>query len=201
MTRAVKILLEYLTFLDDDDDSITGSKIMSKNNPELENNQIFYSNKSLTNLNYKNSDKYLHQTETNNKIKIKTEANNKIPEKIIHRLKENIAVSQKELRSIHHNYTENMYQRNEAQQVLQRCIQDVKFDINKIIKDISILQKKTNLMMSNDRFETELIMKKTHLSNLENKLKILTFVYDNSFQTINYNPNKITSPIFKNNIK
>jgi hypothetical protein len=94
-----------------------------------------------------------------------------------------------------------MSQRNEAQQVLQKCIQDVKFDINKIIKDISILQKKTNLMMSNDRLDIELKMKKTHLSNLENKLKILTFVYDNSFQTINYNPNKITSPIFKNNIK
>jgi uncharacterized protein with gpF-like domain len=167
----------------------------------LDNNQIFRSNKSLTNLNYNNSDKYLHKTETNNKIKINTEANNKIPEKIINRLKENIAASQKELRSLHHNHIENMSQRNEAQQLLQRCIQDVKFDINKIIKDISILQKKTNLLMSNDRFEIELKMKKTHLSNLENKLKILTFVYDNSFQTINYNPNKITSPIFKNNIK
>jgi hypothetical protein len=90
-----------------------------------------------------------------------------------------------------------MSQKNEAQQVLQRCIDDVKLDINKIMKDISILQKNSNLIMSNDRIDLELKMKKTHLSNLENKLKILTFVYDNSFQTINYKQNKITSPLFK----
>jgi hypothetical protein len=65
------------------------------------------------------------------------------------------------------------------------------------MKDISILQKKSNFIISNERFELELKMKKTHLSNLENKLKILTFVYDNGFQTINLKQNKITSPIFK----
>ena len=50
---------------------------------------------------------------------------------------------------------------------------------------------------SNEKTNDEVKMKKSLLSNLENKLKILTFVYDNGFQAINFKKNKFMSPIFK----
>jgi superfamily II helicase len=116
---------------------------------------------------------------------------------IIETLKENIKSIKKENKIMHQNFTENISQRNEAQQLIQKCIADIKFDINKVNTDVSNLQKKSSIISVNEKLKQELKMKKHHLSSLENKLKILTFVYDNGFSSNNFQQNKLISPIFK----
>ena len=63
--------------------------------------------------------------------------------------------------------------------------------------DISNILKKSNLFSVNEKLNQEFKMKKQHLSSLVNKLKILTFVYDNGFSSNNFKQNKLISPIFK----
>jgi hypothetical protein len=121
------------------------------------------------------------------------------PELIIQTLKENIKSVKNEYKYLHSNYIEEIRQRNEAQQLLQKCIEDVKFEINKIAKDISnfvkINQNSTNLL--NKKFEEQLNAKQNNLLSLENKLKILTFVYDNGFQNTKSKKNKLLSSFKK----
>ena len=123
--------------------------------------------------------------------------NMKNSEHIIYTLKENIKSIKREYKNLHQNYALNISQTNEAQQLLQKCIEDVKFDIVKVNTDISIIQKKSYSISQNEKLNQELKMKKYHLSSLENKLKILTFVYDNAFSSNKFNQNKFISTIVK----
>jgi len=120
------------------------------------------------------------------------------PEDIINALQMSIKETKKEYNSLHINYIEDIKQKNEAQQLLQKCIEDLKFDITKSEKDISnystynmlinILEK----LCANKRgFENELNAKINNMISLEKKLKILTFIYDNGFQTNNAVKNKL----------
>ena len=66
-----------------------------------------------------------------------------------------------------------------------------------VFEYISIIQKKSYSISQNEKLNQELKMKKYHLSSLENKLKILTFVYDNAFSSNKFNQNKFISTIVK----
>jgi len=123
--------------------------------------------------------------------------NMKNSESIINSLKDNIKSIKREYKNLHQDYALNISQTNEAQQLLQKCIEDVKFDICKVNTDVSNIQKKSFLISKNEKLNQELNMKKDHLSSLENKLKILTFVYDNGFSSNKFNQNKFLSPILK----
>lgn len=63
------------------------------------------------------------------------------PETIILALKQLIKETNKEYSTLNKNYSKLVKDKNESQQLLQKCIEDVKFDINKCNKDIFNLSK------------------------------------------------------------
>jgi hypothetical protein len=106
------------------------------------------------------------------------------PENVIAALKVNIKEVKNEYLTLHTNYIEEIKQRNEAQQLILKCIEDVKMDIAITSKDINNFSK---LHFSSTggkakKFQDQLEAKHRHLESLENKIKILTFIYDNGLQ-------------------
>jgi hypothetical protein len=101
------------------------------------------------------------------------------PEDVIKLLKENIKNVRSEYKNLQTNYIEEQKKRNEAQQLMQKCIEDVNLEIKKSMKDISNF---TKLYAGTRGFEDQLKAKQSNLESLENKMKILTFVYDNGIQ-------------------
>jgi hypothetical protein len=115
------------------------------------------------------------------------------PEILITALKENIKEAKREYKSLNFNYLEEIKQRNEAQQLLQKCIEDLKLEITRTSKDISNFLKSPVIQKNTKNFEELLQAKQTHLTSLENKIRILTFVYDNGFQNTKMKKNKLFS--------
>ena len=66
-------------------------------------------------------------------------------EKIINSLKHKIKSIKTETKKTGFAHSEEIKQKNESQQLLQKCIEDLKFDINKIQKDINNFSKKNIL--------------------------------------------------------
>ena len=58
-------------------------------------------------------------------------------EKLIHSLKAKIKKVNVETKKLSIAYSEEIKQKNESQQLLQKCIEDLKFEINKKQKDIN----------------------------------------------------------------
>jgi len=95
-------------------------------------------------------------------------------------LKDNIFEVKKEVKQYNLIYSDEIKQLNESQQLLQKCIEDLKFDINKIQKEINNFRK---LNPNRKNFDLELNAKLNHLHDLEQKFRLLSFIYDNGFQT------------------
>lgn len=115
------------------------------------------------------------------------------PESVINSLKENIKEVKNEYVTLHKNYIEDIRQRNEAQQLIQKCIEDLKIEISKTQKDITSFTKLHQTVYGGltKKYQDQYDAKNKHLASLENKIKILTFIYDNGFQNTKKNKNKL----------
>lgn len=120
------------------------------------------------------------------------------PDTLIEVLRENIKQVKTEYKILHKNHIEELRQRNEAQQLIQKCIEDLKLEITKTVKDINNFTKAGFSLTVSRKFDEQLAAKQNHLNNLENKIKILTFVYDNGFQNTKMKKNKLFSSKNKN---
>lgn len=127
-------------FLDNRNNSGSGSVIQSNN----ENNRTKESNMRLTS------------------------ASN--DQKIIKTLKDNIAYAQKDYNEAYKCFISAQRKRTEAQQLLQKCIEDVSIESMSAKNKLSHMKNDLNA----DRYSIEL-----YINRLEEKLKVLTFVYDN----------------------
>lgn len=119
--------------------------------------------------------------------------NNKInqlkdnPEQMIPVIKKELENIQNENKKIKKQYIKEFQQKNEAQQLMQKCIEDLKFDLVKVTKEITFL--KNEMAMANTISLSELNSKLQYKVSLEEKLKIMTFVYDNAFLSENFKNN------------
>jgi hypothetical protein len=115
------------------------------------------------------------------------------PNALITSLQENIKEIKSEYNSVHSNYIDEIKQRNEAQQLIQKCIEDLKIEISKVSKELSYHAKNhgTNFRGPLQKYDEQMLAKKNHQRNLEHKLKIMTFIYDNGFQNTKMRKNKL----------
>jgi chromosome segregation ATPase len=105
---------------------------------------------------------------------------NKIDE-IINTLNKSIEDTKIKYNNLNSNYLQEIKRKNEAQQLLQKCIEDLKYEISKVTRDIAMF---TKINFGKKGYEELIQAKNKNLSNLEEKLKKLTFIYDNGFQNI-----------------
>jgi len=133
--------------------------------------------------------------------------NNKIetPEQLVMILKEAIEDTKKQYKLMRKEYIDEVKKKTEAQQLLQKCVEDLKLEISLSIKDIQNHSKFLNIFvklfififllekynMNKFNFEEILTAKVNNLNNLEHKLKVMTFVYDNGFQNIKNKKNSL----------
>ena len=112
----------------------------------------------------------------NPKSKIKTRiysaTPNQTPSNRIEILKSNIEKIKNEYTKINNNFIQCQKEKTEAQQLLQKCIEDIAIQLNKI-----------NNKLSNDSLSTAELYRNRHIKeSLEQKLKVLTYIYDNGMQ-------------------
>lgn len=91
-------------------------------------------------------------------------------------IKNNIKQVENKNKTLKKEYLKEFQMKNEAQQLMQKCIEDLKFDFVKVTKDISLFNKNGKGFSI-----TEMSSKMKYKEDLEDKLKIMTFVYDNAF--------------------
>jgi hypothetical protein len=131
-----------------------------------------------TNINEK-SDIYLKNKKSLRGISANACKEKMTPNQIeIKKLKMELEKTQKEYNKIYKKYIESQKIKTDAQQLLQKCIEDVQIQLsqtntkyNELIQSGKQNEEETNDVMS---------LKKT----LEQKLKVLTFIYDNGIQNL-----------------
>lgn len=131
-------------------------------------------------------------------------------EEIIDVIKKEISDLEAENKQLNKEYIQEIVMKNEAQQLMQKCIEDLKFELVKVNKDISVLTNnnaRSNSSISNSQHilgsignksslghisvGRELSTKLSYRVNLEHKLKVMTFVYDNAFNYELFKKNKL----------
>jgi hypothetical protein len=197
MTKSLKSNEEKINGYDKFDFRNTQNFKSSPNN--LQNNNQFGNNFNSTNANipklknlsfFSNKPKLLLPAKKD--LIIQENSDSTIDSNIIiNQLKQSIKNVKNEYKNLSNVYVDEIKQKNEAQQLLQKCIEDLKFEISKTMKDISNYNKLHLTLNKKNGFEELLNAKTMHLTNLENKLKILTFVYDNGFQNAQMKKNKL----------
>ena len=183
--------------------NVEGGDIVNKNDENIDNNhkddnsneikeQELYSNnneesKNIENININN--------DTKNKNK-----NNEIPEEyhpnnLILILKESIKAFHKDINELIVKITDEKKERNEASQLLQKCIDDINSEIKVLTRNSLLPNIKTNYLMYG--YDNNINSpNQGKVTELEMKLVVLTFIFDNIFQNIT---NKNLYIISKNN--
>ena len=99
----------------------------------------------------------------------------------IRRLKIELERTQKEYNIIYKKYIESQKTKTDAQQLLQKCIEDLQIQLSQT-------NVKYNEQLQNGKLsEEEENNAKALISSLEQKLKVLTFIYDNGIQNLKSN--------------
>ena len=145
---------------------------------EMENKKN--SNKNLSNEEEENKDNnYILDLNQNKEEQIYT------PKNIIKILKDSIKSLHNESNEVYQKINEQKKEKNEAQQLLQKCIDDLNVELNNIKKVLPKIN------------EIEYV-KNAKKDELEKKLKVLTFAYDNAFHNVRNKQLTIKKrPIFK----
>lgn len=206
------------------DNNISNSDFENENSSENEfktgKNKILKENKNTNSHNdddeslksFIEEDKDLKNNLDNdkNKVEIKNKIDDLTEEEVIDVIKKEISDLESENKQLNKDYVKEIVMKNEAQQLMQKCIEDLKFELVKVNKDISILtnnNSRSNSSTSNSQFilgsignksslghvsiGRELSTKLTYKTNLEHKLKVMTFVYDNAFNFELFKKNKL----------
>ena len=101
---------------------------------------------------------------------------------LIRTMKENIEHVKQDYNKAYRSFVECQKEKTEAQQLLQKCIEDVSIQLNSVHSKMIGESVSVNSMSYQNYKEAE--------KNLERKLKILTFVYDNGLQNLKVNKSK-----------
>ena len=145
---------------------------------KLNNINIYTNTHTNTNANEK-SDLYLKNKISTRGISANTYRENLTPNQIeIKNLKIELEKTQKEYNKIYKKYIESQKIKTDAQQLLQKCIEDVQIQLSQT-------NLKYNEQIQNGRLpEDESNNIKDLKKSLEQKLKVLTFIYDNGIQNL-----------------
>jgi len=137
------------------------------------------SNKNLTTYNNENNNKLnLNDEETNENLYKQTEEN----KLIISQLRHNIEKSKKKYNEVYKEYIDSQKKKTEAQQLIQKCIEDIQIQINSAKNKLN--QQNKTILDNFGNNKKDNIDYKEMIQLLERKLKILTFVYDNGIQNL-----------------
>ena len=137
------------------------------------------SNKNLTTYNNENNNKLnLNDEETNENLYKQTEEN----KLIISQLRHNIEKSKKKYNEVYKEYINSQKKKTEAQQLIQKCIEDIQIQINSAKNKLN--QQNKTILDNFGNNKKDNIDYKEMIQLLERKLKILTFVYDNGIQNL-----------------
>ena len=137
------------------------------------------SNKNLTTYNNENNNKLnLNNEETNENLYKQTEEN----KLIISQLRHNIEKSKKKYNEVYKEYIDSQKKKTEAQQLIQKCIEDIQIQINSAKNKLN--QQNKTILDNFGNNKKDNIDYKEMIQLLERKLKILTFVYDNGIQNL-----------------
>ena len=96
----------------------------------------------------------------------------------IKKLKMELEKTQKEYNKIYKKYIESQKIKTDAQQLLQKCIEDVQIQLSQT--NLKYNEQTQNGKLS----EEESNNIKSLIYSLEQKLKVLTFIYDNGIQNL-----------------
>jgi hypothetical protein len=172
------------------DDNIDNSH---KDNSNREKEHDLYSIKS------NEESKNIENVDINNNIykenKNKEKPEEYDPKKLILILKESIKAFHKDINELIVKTTDEKKERNEASQLLQKCIDDINSEIKVLTRNSLLPNIKTNYLTygydNNIKSPNQ-----NKVTQLEMKLVVLTFIFDNVFQNIT---NKKLYFISKNN--
>ena len=141
-------------------------------------NNLYTNTYTNTNANEK-SDLFLKNKISARGISAKSFRENLTPNQIeIKKLKNELEKTQKEYNIIYKKYIESQKIKTDAQQLLQKCIEDVQIQLSQTnIKYNEQLQ-------SGKLSEEENKNIKALIASLEQKIKVLTFIYDNGIQNL-----------------
>ena len=135
------------------------------------------------------------ETDNDNKNKNKENVEQYYPHNLIVILKETIKAFHKDINELIVKITDEKKERNEASQLLQKCIDDINSEIKSLTRNSLLPNIKSNyLTYGYDNSIKSPNQEK--VTELEMKLVVLTFIYDNIFQNI---MNKNLYFISKNN--
>ena len=144
-------------------------------------NNIYTTTHANTNFNEK-SDIFIKNKVSARGMSATTYREKLSPNKIeIKRLKMELEKTQKDYNKIYKKYIESQKTKTDAQQLLQKCIEDIQIQLSQT-------NLKYNEQKQNDKLsEEEEKNIKELINSLEQKLKVLTFIYDNGIQNLKSN--------------
>ena len=148
------------------------------NNDYNDNNDNANENKDMININEEKKNDY---DNSNNGIKNDSMPNEYYPSNLIMILKESIKAFHKDISELTVRITDEKKERNEASQLLQKCIDDLNLEIKGVMRNSYLPNIKPNYLTF--RYNNNINpANKDKINELEMKLTIFTYIYDNIFQ-------------------
>ena len=148
------------------------------NNDNNDNNDNANENKDMININEEKKNDY---DNSNNGIKNDSMPSEYYPSNLIMILKESIKAFHKDISELTVRITDKKKERNEASQLLQKCIDDLNLEIKGVMRNSYLPNIKPNYLTF--RYNNNINpANKDKINELEMKLTIFTYIYDNIFQ-------------------
>jgi len=148
------------------------------NNDNNDNNDNANENKDMININEEKKNDY---DNSNNGIKNDSMPSEYYPSNLIMILKESIKAFHKDINELTVRITDEKKERNEASQLLQKCIDDLNLEIKGVMRNSYLPNIKPNYLTF--RYNNNINpANKDKINELEMKLTIFTYIYDNIFQ-------------------
>ena len=147
-------------------------------NDSNDNNDKVNENKNIINVNEEKKNDY---NNSNNGIKNDSMPSEYYPSNLIIILKESIKAFHKDISELTVRITDEKKERNEASQLLQKCIDDLNLEIKGVMRNSYLPNIKPNYLTF--RYNNNINpANKDKVNELEMKLTIFTYIYDNIFQ-------------------
>ena len=161
----------------EEDNNTNNNNENNKNKIKKEQYIIIDKNEDLKNMENINNNK------EQNENKSKAIPEEYLPNNLILILKESIKAFHKDINELVVKITDEKKERNEASQLLQKCIDDINSEIKGLTRNNILPNIKTNYLTYG--YDNSINSpNKERVSELEMKLVVLTFVFDNIFQNI-----------------
>ena len=161
-----------------EEDNITNNSNENNNN-KMKKEQYIIIDKNEDQKNMEN----INKNKVQNENKSKEIPEEYYPSNLILILKESIKAFHKDINELVVKITDEKKERNEASQLLQKCIDDINSEIKGLTRNSILPNIKSNYLTYG--YDNNINSpNKERVSELEMKLVVLTFVFDNIFQNI-----------------